>query len=161
MKMQLAIVCALIGFAASANGTATYRDAMGRNHGSASTYGNRTTYRDTQGRLQGSAQTSNSGTTYRDASGRLQGSSRTDASGRTTSIVTQWDAYRERQRPIPPVASPIETGWAVWSERPQRTPLAASPIVMPKAACKAQRSKHHHSTRPSLSLKIFLLRRPL
>ena len=84
MKMHLAIVCALIGFAAFANGTATYRDAMGRNHGSSSTYGNRTTYRDAQGRLQGSAQTSNSGTTYRDASGRLQGSSRTDASGRTT-----------------------------------------------------------------------------
>ena len=74
MKMQLAIICALIGFVALANGTATYRDAMGRNQGSSSTSGNRTTYRDAQGRLQGTAQTSSSGTTYRDASGRLQGS---------------------------------------------------------------------------------------
>lgn len=54
MKMQTAMIFALIGFAAFANGTATYRDAMGRNHGSSSTYGNRTTYRDAQGRLQGS-----------------------------------------------------------------------------------------------------------
>lgn len=75
MKMQLAIVCALIGFAAFANSTATYRDAMGRNQGSSSTYGNRTTYRDAQGRLQGTATTDSSGrVTYRDAQGRLQGS---------------------------------------------------------------------------------------
>ena len=67
MKMQLAIIFALIGFAPRllrssrfafggytfANGTATYRDAMRRNQGSSSTSGNRTTYRDAQGRLKG------------------------------------------------------------------------------------------------------------
>ena len=33
MKMQLVILCALIGFAAFANATATYRAAQGRGNG--------------------------------------------------------------------------------------------------------------------------------
>lgn len=76
MKMQLAIVCALIGFAAFANSTATYRDAMGRLQGTATTDSSgRITYRDAQGRLRGTATTDSSGrVTYRDAQGRLQGS---------------------------------------------------------------------------------------
>ena len=54
MKMQLVIVCALIGFVALADGTATYRDAMGRLQGTATTDSSgRVTFRDAQGRLQG------------------------------------------------------------------------------------------------------------
>ena len=59
-----------------ADAKATFRDAQGRNMGSASTdrYG-RTTYRDAQGRLQGTSSTDRYGkTTYRDAQGRLRGS---------------------------------------------------------------------------------------
>ena len=72
MKMQLVILCALVCFAAFANGNATYRDAMGRNQGSSSTYGNRTTFRDAQGRLQGTATTDSSGQRHL-SQGRLKG----------------------------------------------------------------------------------------
>ena len=84
-KMQLAIIFALVGFVAFTNGTAAYRDTMGRNQGSSTTHGNYTTYRDSQGRLQGSSRTDTSGrTTYRDSMGRLQGTATTDSSGRVT-----------------------------------------------------------------------------
>ena len=54
MKLHIAIICALIGFAALANGTATYRDAMGSIQGTARTDSSgRVTYRDAQGRLKG------------------------------------------------------------------------------------------------------------
>ena len=61
MKLHIAIICALIGSVALANGTVTYRDSMGRNQGSARTHGNSTTFRDGQGRLQGTSRTDSSG----------------------------------------------------------------------------------------------------
>ena len=73
---NIRIICvfalALAGSAAVAD---VFRDAMGRNVGSATTdrYG-RTTYRDSMGRTQGSATTDRYGkTTYRDAMGRVVG----------------------------------------------------------------------------------------
>ena len=74
MKLHIAIICALIGFVALANARTTYRDAMGRLQGTATTDSSgRVTFRDAQGRLQGTATTDSSGrVTYRDAKGRLQ-----------------------------------------------------------------------------------------
>ena len=72
LTVAVAGLC-MVGFA---DAKATYRDAQGRNMGSASTdrYG-KTTYRDAQGRLQGTSSTDRYGkTTYRDAQGRLRGS---------------------------------------------------------------------------------------
>ena len=77
-KLVLTVALAAIGSVAFADTRTTYRDAQGRNMGSASTdrYG-KTTYRDAQGRLQGTSSTDRYGkTTYRDAQGRLQGSKR-------------------------------------------------------------------------------------
>ena len=54
-KLALTVALAAMCAVAFANDRTTYRDAQGRNMGSASTdsYG-KTTYRDAQGRLQGS-----------------------------------------------------------------------------------------------------------
>ena len=85
-KLALTVALAAIGSVAFADTRTTYRDAQGRNMGSASPdrYG-KTTYRDAQGRNMGSATTDRYGkTTYRDAQGRLQGTSSTDRYGKTT-----------------------------------------------------------------------------
>ena len=78
---NIRIICALALALAGAGAFGdTFRDAMGRNRGTATTdrYG-KTTYRDSMGRTQGSSTTDRYGkTTYRDAMGRSQGSSSTD-----------------------------------------------------------------------------------
>ena len=75
-KLALTVALAAIGSVAFADTRTTYRDAQGRNMGSASTdrYG-KTTYRDAQGRILGSSTTDRNGrTTFRDAQGRIRGS---------------------------------------------------------------------------------------
>ena len=75
-KLVLTVAVVALGAVGLADAKATYRDAQGRNMGSASTdrYG-KTTYRDAQGRLQGASPTDRYGKTiYRDAQGRLRGS---------------------------------------------------------------------------------------
>ena len=74
----LVAVSIVAGFGFSANAQSnrqTYRDAMGRNQGTATTdnYG-KTTFRDAMGRTQGTSTTDRYGkTTYRDAMGRVIG----------------------------------------------------------------------------------------
>ena len=85
LMLTLGVVLGMATAFAQSNKT-TFRDAMGRNQGSATTdrYG-KTTYRDSMGRTQGSASTDNYGrTTFRDAMGRNQGSASTDSYGKTT-----------------------------------------------------------------------------
>lgn len=70
---SLLLGCLLSGWAAG--GQTTYRDALGRRQGSATTdkYG-KTTYRDALGRIQATSMTDRHGqTTYRDAQGRIIG----------------------------------------------------------------------------------------
>ena len=71
-------VCATTASLFAGDGRQTFRDAQGRNMGSATTDRNgKTTYRDSMGRVQGTSTTDSSGkTTYRDAQGRVQGSKR-------------------------------------------------------------------------------------
>ena len=73
------VIVGLVACLTSAEGATTdrqvFRDAQGRNMGSATTDRNgRTTFRDAQGRNMGSAMTDRNGrTTYRDAQGRKRG----------------------------------------------------------------------------------------
>ena len=81
MKRLAVIMLAIAALAAPAETKKeVFRDAMGRQQGSATTDSHgKTTYRDAMGRQQGSSTTDSHGkTTYRDAMGRQQGSATTD-----------------------------------------------------------------------------------
>ena len=77
MKTAIATICAAIMACSimADPGRQTFRDAQGRNQGTATTdRSGKTTYRDAMGRNQGTATTDRSGkTTYRDSMGRIQG----------------------------------------------------------------------------------------
>ncbi len=76
MKYSLLIIVAVCVSTPVLAQTTTFRDAAGRNVGSATTRGNTTTFRDAAGRNSGSAVTHGNSTTYRDAGGRAIGYSR-------------------------------------------------------------------------------------